>query len=162
LNLEDELLSKWAREKAEGKIPADKVEELLKGKVILCCSWRITPFRFPIALPKLTSLNLANPQIHPLACLHNANRWRLQIHEGCIITSSTQTVAVLEAMKIEINVPAREDLVGGVVEKVLVSEGEVVKAGDNLMLIRMGQGEGKKHSSEMVAVRKGCLDIVMG
>ncbi|KAL8844928.1 MAG: hypothetical protein Q9176_000600 [Flavoplaca citrina] len=29
----DELLSKWAREKAEGKNPVDKVEELLKGKV---------------------------------------------------------------------------------------------------------------------------------
>lgn len=41
-------------------------------------------------------------------------------------------------MKLEINIPAGEDLVGGVVEKVLVREGEVVKAGENLMLVRMG------------------------
>lgn len=31
LELEDELLTKWTREKAQGKIPVDQVEELLKG-----------------------------------------------------------------------------------------------------------------------------------
>ena len=53
-------------------------------------------------------------------------------------------MAVLEAMKLEINVTAGGDLVGGVVEKVLISKGEVVKAGEHLMVIRMGKREGKK------------------
>ncbi|KAL8673977.1 MAG: hypothetical protein Q9168_001620 [Polycauliona sp. 1 TL-2023] len=114
LKLEDELLEKWAREKAEGKISVDKVEELLN-----------------------------DPTIHPLPSPHNANLWRLHVTEGSTLTSSTQTVAVLEAMKLEINLPAGEDLVNGVVEKVLVREGEVVKAGDNLMLVRM-RGSGKR------------------
>ncbi|KAL8850634.1 MAG: hypothetical protein Q9221_004420 [Calogaya cf. arnoldii] len=115
LQFEDELLTKWTREKAEGKIPVDQVEELLK-----------------------------DPAIHPLPSPHNANLWRLHITEGSTLTSATQTVAVLEAMKLEINIPAGKDLVGGVVEKVLVREGEVVKAGENLMLVRMGKEESKK------------------
>ncbi|KAL8733883.1 MAG: hypothetical protein Q9166_001871 [cf. Caloplaca sp. 2 TL-2023] len=107
LQLEDELMAKWTQEKAEGKIPVDQVEELLK-----------------------------DPQIQPLPSPHNANLWRLHIHEGDTITSATQTVAVLEAMKLEINVPASEGLVGGVVEKMLIREGEVVQAGTNILLVR--------------------------
>lgn len=39
-------------------------------------------------------------------------------------------------MKLEINVPAGDEAVGGVVEKVLVREGEVVDAGGRLVLVR--------------------------
>ncbi|KAI4206097.1 MAG: hypothetical protein LQ349_009952, partial [Xanthoria aureola] len=92
-----------------GKIPVDQVEELLK-----------------------------DPQINPLPTPHNANLWRLHVHEGSHLTSATQPVATLEAMKLEIGIPAGEDLVGGVVEKVLVREGEVVRAGENLVLVRVG------------------------
>lgn len=60
------------------------------------------------------------------------------MHEGSTLTGATQPVAVLEAMKLEIAIPAGEDLVGGVVEKVLVREGEVVRAGENLVLVRVG------------------------
>lgn len=119
-------MTQWTQEKAEGKIPVDQVEELLKG---------ISP---PPFFPLFITLNKPHPdpQIHPLPSPHNANLWRLLIREGDRITSATQTVAVLEAMKLEINVPAGERMMGGVVEKVLVREGEVVGAGTNIVLVR--------------------------
>ncbi|KAI4171761.1 MAG: hypothetical protein LQ343_004012 [Gyalolechia ehrenbergii] len=107
LELEDELMDKWTKEKAEGKIPVDQVEELLN-----------------------------DPNILPLISPHNANLWKLLAHEGDRINSADQTVAILEAMKLEINVPAGDEAVGGVVEKVLVREGEVVDAGGRLVLVR--------------------------
>lgn len=144
LNLEDELLSKWAREKAEGIIPVDKVEELLRGKVHPLLLMENHPLQIAHCPTETDQHYPHRSPIRPFACPHNASLWRLQIHEGCTINSSTQTVAVLEAMKLEIKVSAGEVLVGGVVEKVLVSEGEVVKAGENLMLIRNGKRKGKK------------------
>ena len=90
------------------------------------------------SIPPNIPLPKTDPQIHPLATPHNANLWRLHVHEGSTLTSATQPVAVLEAMKLEIAIPAGEDLVGGVVEKVLVREGEVVRAGENLVLVRVG------------------------
>ncbi|KAL8684872.1 MAG: hypothetical protein Q9218_008094, partial [Villophora microphyllina] len=90
LKREDELMEKWMKEKAEGKIPVDQVEELLK-----------------------------DPNIRVLTSPHNANLWRLKVVEGEEIESAEQTVAILEAMKLEINVPAGEELVGGTVEKLL-------------------------------------------
>ncbi|KAL8683248.1 MAG: hypothetical protein Q9186_000750 [Xanthomendoza sp. 1 TL-2023] len=108
LKHEDDLMTTWTQEKAQGKIPVDEIEELLK-----------------------------DPQIHTLPSPHNANIWRLHIQKNTPITSATQTVAVLEAMKLEIVIPAGKELVGGVVERVLVREGEVVRAGEGLVLVKM-------------------------
>ena len=47
-----------------------------------------------------------------------------------------QTVAILEAMKMEINVDVPPDWSKAKVERVLVQPGEVVKAGDRLALLR--------------------------
>ncbi|KAI4254240.1 MAG: hypothetical protein LQ352_003194, partial [Teloschistes flavicans] len=69
LEYEEELMQKWTREKAEGKIPVDRVEELLK-----------------------------DPDIHVLTSPHNANLWRLKVAEGHRIEDREQTVAILEAM----------------------------------------------------------------
>ncbi|KAL8841495.1 MAG: hypothetical protein Q9170_000878 [Blastenia crenularia] len=107
LEREEELMNKWTKEKAEGKIPVDQVKELLDD-------------------PKICSI------ISP----HNANLWKLLIYQGDRITSVDQNIAILEAMKLEINVPAGEEAVGGVVEKVLAREGEVVDAGGKLVLVR--------------------------
>lgn len=49
-----------------------------------------------------------------------------------------QTVAILEAMKMEINVDMPPDWSEAKVERVLVQPGEVVKAGDRLALFRSG------------------------
>jgi urea carboxylase len=48
-------------------------------------------------------------------------------------------VAILEAMKLEISVRADDGLDGGKVEKLLVRPGDVVKAGDPLVLVRRGE-----------------------
>ncbi|KAL8630287.1 hypothetical protein Q9189_003994 [Teloschistes chrysophthalmus] len=108
LAYEEELMAKWTREKAEGKIPVDRVEELLK-----------------------------DPDVRVLRSPHNANVWRMKVGVGDVIVDGGVTVVVLEAMKLEICVPAGEGLVGGVVEKVLVGEGDVVGAGGGLVLVRM-------------------------
>ncbi|KAL8635552.1 MAG: hypothetical protein Q9228_006965, partial [Teloschistes exilis] len=73
LAYEEELMAKWMKEKAEGKIPVDRVEELLK-----------------------------DPGIQVLRSPHNANLWRLKVVEGDRIVDAGMTVAVLEAMKLEI------------------------------------------------------------
>jgi len=50
--------------------------------------------------------------------------------------SSSQTLAILEAMKMEINVDIPPEMSDAKVERVLVQPGEVVKAGDRLALLR--------------------------
>jgi urea carboxylase len=50
--------------------------------------------------------------------------------------SANQTVAILEAMKMEINVDVSPEWSEAKVERVLVQPGEVVKAGDRLVLLR--------------------------
>lgn len=52
--------------------------------------------------------------------------------------SAGQTVAILEAMKLEINVDVPGEWKSAKVERVLVQPGEVVKAGDRLALLRSG------------------------
>jgi len=63
--------------------------------------------------------------------------WKVTVAEGDQLDANA-TVAILEAMKLEIAVRA-EDGVGGegaVVEKLLVRPGDVVKGGDGIVLVR--------------------------
>lgn len=78
----------------------------------------------------------SDPTVLSVISPHNANLWKLIVHEGDHINSADQTIAILEAMKLEINVAAGMEAVDGVVEKVLVREGEVIDAGGRLVLIR--------------------------
>ena len=103
--LEDELMEKWMKEKAAGKIPMDKVEALLNDP----------------GIEKITS---------PL----NANVWKVTAEESQHVDAN-DVVAILEAMKLEISVRAEEG-VKGKVEKLLVRPGDVVNAGDPLVLVR--------------------------
>ena len=103
---EDELMAKWTQEKAATKVPMDKVEALLN-----------------------------DPDIHKISAPLNANVWKVTIAEGQDVGSST-TVAILEAMKLEIAVKAEDGFAGGQVEKVVVRPGDVVSAGDVLVLVR--------------------------
>lgn len=61
--------------------------------------------------------------------------WKVLVEAGEKV-SSGQTVSILEAMKLEINVDVPAEHSEAVVERVLVQPGEVVKAGDRLMLLR--------------------------
>ncbi|KAA6408635.1 MAG: urea carboxylase [Lasallia pustulata] len=104
--LEKELMEKWTEEKAEGKIPMDKVEALLN-----------------------------DPDISKIESPLNANVWKIQVKEGDTLEAN-QIVAILEAMKLEIAVRAEDDLAGSAVEKLLVRPNDSVKAGDPLVLTR--------------------------
>lgn len=123
--LEKELMEKWTKEKAEGKIPMDKVETLLNGTQRLC------------SFHEAAQANTTNsdPEISKIESPLNANVWKIQVKEGDRLEAN-QTVAILEAMKLEISVRAEDNLAGSTVEKLLVRPNDVVKAGDPLVLTR--------------------------
>jgi biotin carboxyl carrier protein len=57
------------------------------------------------------------------------------VEEGQEVKAN-DVVAILEAMKLEINVNAPDDLGQAKVEKVLVQPGETVRAGERIALLR--------------------------
>lgn len=64
----------------------------------------------------------------------DANVWKVLLDEQSEIKPN-QVIAILEAMKLEINVHAPEDLKGGKLAKVLVRPGDTVKAGGHIALV---------------------------
>lgn len=104
--LENELLEKWNKEKEEGKVSVDTLEELLN-----------------------------DPDIIPIEAPVNANVWKVQVEEGDKLKED-QVVVILEAMKLEINVNAESKMAGATVEKLVVKPNDVVEAGKPLMLLR--------------------------
>ena len=103
--VEDELMERWTKEKAEGKVPMNTVDALAN-----------------------------DPAIHKISAPMNANVWKVTSEEGDEVKGN-EVVAILEAMKLEISVRAEEGL-SGKVEKLLVRPGDVVTAGDPLVLVR--------------------------
>lgn len=61
--------------------------------------------------------------------------WKIEIEEGQEVKPN-QTIAILEAMKLEINVNAPEDQKKAKIEKLLVTAGETIKAGGRIALLR--------------------------
>ncbi|KAI9844288.1 MAG: hypothetical protein M1837_005698 [Sclerophora amabilis] len=106
LALDEESMKKWNDEKAEAEVPKDTVEALL-------------------SVPEISTIEA------PL----NANVWKVSVSEGDVLEAN-QTVAILEAMKLEIAVRAEDEFGGSKVEKVLVKPGDIVNAGDNVLLAR--------------------------
>lgn len=105
--IEDELMDRWTKEKAQGRIPMDKVDALIN-----------------------------DPAIHKISSPMNANVWKVISNEGDDVHGN-DVVAILEAMKLEISVRAEKG-VAGKVERWLVQPGDLVTAGDPLLLIRKG------------------------
>lgn len=106
--IEKEMLDKWNKEKEQGKVSVDAIEELLN-----------------------------DPDIMPVEAPVNANVWKVQVSEGDKLKED-QVVAILEAMKLEINVNADANMADTKVEKLLVKPNDVVEAGKPLMLLRKG------------------------
>jgi len=106
---ENESLAKWREEKEKNKVDVGTIDALL-----------------------------ADPEIVPIDAPVDANVWKVQIEEGMEVKAK-QVIAILEAMKLEINVNAPDDLKGAKVEKLLVQPGETVKAGAHLALMRQSQ-----------------------
>jgi urea carboxylase len=76
-----------------------------------------------------------DPSISSIDAPTASNVWKVLVKAGDTI-SAGQTLAILEAMKMEINVDMPADMSDAKVERVLVQPGEVVKAGDRLALLR--------------------------
>lgn len=75
------------------------------------------------------------PNIAAIEAPLNANVWKVQANEGDVLNAE-QTLVVLEAMKLEINVLAEQNFEGARIEKLLVKPGDVVDSGQVLILIR--------------------------
>lgn len=76
-----------------------------------------------------------DPNIEPIEAPVNANVWKILIEEGQTVQKG-QAVAILEAMKMEINVLADDRLDGAKIEKVLVAPNDIVHSGNPLILVR--------------------------
>ncbi|KAL3482000.1 allophanate hydrolase subunit 2-domain-containing protein [Aspergillus californicus] len=105
-SLEKELLEQWAKEKAERGVPMDTIDALLN-----------------------------DPAICPIEAPLNANVWKVEVKEGDKLEKD-QIAVILEAMKLEIAVRSESPVVGGVVEKILVQQGDSIEAGKPLILVR--------------------------
>jgi urea carboxylase len=122
---EAESLKRWREEKAKGKVDESSVEAMLNGE-----------FCYAFGFERLyADTNLADPSISSIDAPTASNVWKVMVKAGDTI-SAGQTLAILEAMKMEINVDIPSDMSDAKVERVLVQPGEVVKAGDRLALLR--------------------------
>ncbi|KAI9818925.1 MAG: hypothetical protein M1827_007746 [Pycnora praestabilis] len=112
--VEAETMQRWTEEKKNKEVPRDAIKALLEANV---------------------HTTEKDPQIHTIPSPMNANVWKVTISEGDVLAAD-QTVTVLEAMKMEIGVKAEKDVEGGKVEKVLVKPGDIITAGEALVLVR--------------------------
>lgn len=101
----------------------------LLGSDFRANSWASNPF------VSYTDTPSTDPAISSIDAPTASNVWKVLVEAGQTI-SAGQTVAILEAMKMEINVDVPADWSEAKVERVLVQPGEVVKAGDRLALLR--------------------------
>ncbi|KAK5172580.1 uncharacterized protein LTR77_002700 [Saxophila tyrrhenica] len=103
---EEESLAKWREDMQKDKIDEGTVDALL-----------------------------ADPAISSIDSPMDANVWKIQVEEDQEVNAK-DIVAILEAMKLEINVNAPDDLGKAKVERLLVKPGETIKAGGRIALLR--------------------------
>lgn len=71
----------------------------------------------------------ADPAISTIDAPVDANVWKVCLGEQDTVKPG-QLIAILEAMKLEINVNAPDDLKDAKVEKLIVHPGETIRAGE--------------------------------
>lgn len=109
IEAENASLARWREEKARDKVDSGTVETLLQDP-------RVTAVTAPV----------------------DANVWKVLVEVGQEVKAG-QTVAILEAMKLEVNVDLGKGVkIGAKVEKVLAVPGETVRAGERIVLVREG------------------------
>lgn len=96
--------------------------------------WKAENVREVVSEDVLQKL-LADPQMESVQAPLNANVWKVLVAEGDVLVEG-QTLAILEAMKLEINVKTEKEHVGCTVEMVVVKPGDSVTAGDLVVLAR--------------------------
>ena len=76
-----------------------------------------------------------DPEIVIIEAPVDANVWKVQVEQGNDVKAD-QIIVILEAMKLEINVNAPEDVGNAKVEMLLVRPGDSIKSGGRLALLR--------------------------
>lgn len=127
---EAESLVRWREEKAKNKVDEGTVDELLTGKY---CFQGL--HQTHVQSTDNSFLLCTDPAIITIEAPVDANVWKIEVREGEEV-GPNKTVAILEAMKLEINVNIAEDQKTAKVEKLLVTAGETVKAGGRIALLR--------------------------
>ena len=119
--------------KAIRKRQAKAQKEMGEVEADLMAKWTEEKAAGKVPMDKVEAL-LNDPAIGKVEAPLNANVWKIVASEGDVVGKET-VVAILEAMKLEITVRA-EDMEGGKIEKLLVRPGDVVKAGEPMVLVR--------------------------
>ncbi|GAB7366622.1 hypothetical protein MBLNU230_g8607t1 [Neophaeotheca triangularis] len=108
--------------------------EMIEAEKASLAQWREEKARSRVDEGTVEAL-LGDPGIQPVSAPVDANVWKILVEAGQDVKAG-QTLAVLEAMKLEINVDLPKGLKGTAkVEKILVTPGETVKAGEKIILI---------------------------
>ncbi|KAH7129878.1 putative urea amidolyase [Dactylonectria estremocensis] len=105
-NKEKELLEQWIEQRKAGETSTDEIQALLD-----------------------------DPSIEAIESPVNANVWKVLVEEGQTLQPN-QTTAILEAMKMEINVLVEPNMAGATIVKVLIKPGDGVESGKPLVLVR--------------------------
>ena len=124
IKAENESLAKWREDKEKNKVDESTVDALLAGE------YNPGYNRTSIYLPSNT-----DPAISTIDAPVDANVWKVMVEEQAEIKPN-DVVCIIEAMKLEINVCAPDDLKKAKIEKLLVQPGETVRAGQKLALVR--------------------------
>ncbi|KAK3705788.1 hypothetical protein LTR37_013095 [Vermiconidia calcicola] len=109
-------------------------EEMITAEKESLAKWREDMQKNKVDMSTVESL-LADPSISSVDAPVDANVWKVQVEEGQEVKAN-DIIAILEAMKLEINVNAADDLGKAKVEKLLVQPGETVKAGERIALLK--------------------------
>ncbi len=127
ITAEEESLAKWREDMKKNKVDESTVDALLAGE---CGHQDVDDVELTI--------RLLDPAISSIDAPMDANVWKVMVEEGQEVRPN-DVVAILEAMKLEINVNAPDDQGKAKVEKLLVQPGETIKAGGRIALLRAAE-----------------------
>lgn len=133
----NKLLAETADEVKEIRSAQRKVQdEMIRAENDSLAKWRADKAKSKPDEGTIDSL-LQDPAITAIEAPVDANVWKIEVKEKDVI-SPNQVIAILEAMKLEINVNAPESVAGGtaVIEKLLIEPGETIRAGGRIALVR--------------------------
>lgn len=129
---ENQLLEEWVAEKKSHETDPGELSRLLEGEYTIAYL-RIVAVSYRLCPPLTRVLDPSNRVIEAPV---NANVWKVLTNEGDTIRKG-QTIAILEAMKMEINVNVEDDLDAAKVLKALIQPGQSVEAGQACVVVRI-------------------------
>ncbi|USW49800.1 Putative biotin/lipoyl attachment, biotin-binding, Carboxyltransferase domain, subdomain A and B [Septoria linicola] len=133
----NKLLAETSDEVVEIRAAQRKVQaEMIEAENASLAKWRADKAKNKPDESTIDML-LQDPSITAIEAPVDANVWKIEVKEKDVVKPN-QVIAILEAMKLEINVNAPESVGKGtaVIEKLLIEPGETIRAGGRIALIR--------------------------